>query len=360
MVQAQQPAMMQAQLPAMVQAQQPAIAPLAMEMPCSGGGLGGSFSGHFQGQFQGQFFAENYAKGKGKGKGKMLMLAQDYGIPGFDDALTEALLPYVHQHLNCDLEEIKSKVAQKIVKAAQKLATDERLSQRGTATQAKGFIEEFVDSAMHALSAGLYDRPWFDKVNFAGPFLAVTLFSFAGTKIFARTLAPMVERVVESSLFNWREEERIQKAMWDAIATCGVKESHRKKASTHLARSYDEAHLRAPYGSSTADTPEMGLLQDFIRGWMADFVGRSWDLLENGISGGNITVQEQVAFVTVLFQSLTDAGNACLPHELTAQISAPPPSPWPFIAQCAEGVFAAALSAEPRAPKRRRAGFPGG
>jgi len=325
--------------------------------------------GQFGGQCGGgQGFADLPVKGKGKskGKGKNTASAEDFGIPGFNEALNEALLPCVHLDPSGDLEEMKAKVAQKIVKAAQKMGADERLSARGSSTQAKALIEEFVESAMGAVSAGLYDRDWLFKANFAGPMLAATLYTFRSAKIFTRTLRPMIEQYVEAGLFLWNEEERIQKAMWDAIVATGVKESHRKKANSHLAKAYDEAHLRAPFGSSLADTPELGQLQDFVRGWMSEFVRRGWDILENGIGSGAVTRDEQVLFVTVLFQTLTDAGNACLPHDLTSQIVTPPPSPWPYIATCAEAVFAEVAVAEEQAWKRPRTttpmapGFKGG
>merc|ERR1711948_69746 len=49
---------------------------------------------------------------------------------------------------------------------------------------------------------------------------------------------------------------------------------------------------------------------------------------------------DQVLFLTILFQNLTDARNAALPHELTSLIETPPPSPWAFIAETADSVFA--------------------
>merc|ERR550525_1550986 len=83
------------------------------------------------------------------------------------------------------------------------------------------------------------------------------------------------------------------------------------------------------------------MLQDFVKGWMTEFVTRSWDVLQHGVGSGNGSSRdEKVLFVTVLFQLLTDATNACLPHALTSLIGTPPPSPWPFIAETSEAVFA--------------------
>lgn len=326
-------------------------------MAQQGGGMGMQVQQQFPGQFGGcppqgqQYYGGGKGKGYGKSKGKgKNMSAQDFGIPGFNEALNEALMPHIHLDPSGSLEEMKSKVAQKIVKAAHKMSTDERLSGRCTSTQAKALIEEFIDTAMSAVSAGLYDKMWLEKANFSGPLFAATLYAFQGAKIFTRTIQPIIEKHVEEALFNYKEEERIQKAMWDAVVACGVKESHRKKANNHLSKAYDEAHLKSNYGSSAAETPELGLLQDFVRGWMGEFVRRGWDVLENGIGNGSVARDEQVLFVTVLFQTLTDAaGNACLPHDLTTQILVPPPSPWAYIGTCAEAVFADITAAEEQA-----------
>jgi hypothetical protein len=277
-------------------------------------------------------------KGGGGGKGKPNP-AQDWGVPGFQEALQEALSPHVDLEPQWTLEEMCNRVGTKIFKAAKKFASDERATNRGTATQAKALIEEFVDSAMGAVSAGCYDKPWFSKANFTAPLLAITLHTLQGAKIFSRTLAPMVEKFVEESVFKYFEEERIQKAMWDACELSGVKETHIKKASQHLQKAYDDAHFKAPYGTTQGETPAISLLQDFVKGWMSDFVGRAWDIIENGTNTGGPGKEAGVLFCTVLFQNLTDANMACLPNDITSLIETPPPSPWPFVAQCAETVF---------------------
>lgn len=278
------------------------------------------------------------AAGKGGG-GKQPNPNQDWGVPGFQEALQEALAPHVELEPQWTLEEMCNRVGQKIFKAAKKYAADERATQRGTSTQAKALIEEFVDSAMGAVSAGCYDKPWFSKANFTAPLLAITLHTLQGAKIFARTLAPMVEKFVEEAVFKYFEEERIQKAMWDALELSGVKETHIKKASQHLQKAYDEAHFKAPYGTTQGETPAISLLQDFVKGWMSDFIGRSWDIIENGTNQGGAGKEGGVLFTTVLFQNLTDANMACLPNDITSLIESPPPSPWPYVAQCAEAVF---------------------
>merc|ERR1740130_1973872 len=104
----------------------------------------------------------------------------------------------------------------------------------------------------------------------------------------------------------------------------GLNEGYQKKAAKHLQTAYDDAHMAAPYGSTTAASPEMGLVQDFVKAWMQEFVAKSWDVLENGVVGGK---DEQFAFLTTLFQYLT------------AQLEAPPPESWGFIGELAMKIF---------------------
>merc|ERR1719433_786842 len=81
------------------------------------------------------------------------------------------------------------------------------------------------------------------------------------------------------------------------------------------------------------------MLHEFVKGWMTSFVRRAWDILQNGIVDGEASRDQMVLFTTVLFQHLTNAENAALPHDLTSIIEAPPPNPWPFIAEAAEAVY---------------------
>merc|ERR1712232_71954 len=128
--------------------------------------------------------------------------------------------------------------------------------------------------------------------------------------------------------------------------TSGVKPKQIKKCCQHLMKAYDDAHFESPYGSNNADTPELGMLQDFVKGWMSQFVGRAWDILNNGIESIDAGIDGQVLFVTVLFQTLTSPERACLPHGLTSMITEPPPHPWPFIAESVEKVFKEAEEAD--------------
>merc|ERR1712014_532964 len=101
---------------------------------------------------------------------------------------------------------------------------------------------------------------------------------------------------------------------------------------------------------------ELQMLQDFVKGWMVEFVGRAWDVLENGItsSGATATREEQILFVTVLFQNLSDANNAALPHEITSLIESPPQSPWAYVAELTEAVYAEMDAEQAQAAVRKQ------
>merc|ERR1719221_336177 len=177
---------------------------------------------------------------------------------------------------------------------------------------------------------------WFTEGDFSGALMVTAMYTFRGGKLFCRTLGPVLKRYVDDGVFRYREEERIQKAMWDAVSISGLDDSYQKKATKHLQAAYDEAHMSAPYGSTTAESPEMGLVCDFVKCWMNEFVQKAWDVLENGVVGGK---DEQFAFLTTLFQYLSDPDRSCLPHDLAAQLTAPPPQNWAFIGELAMQIF---------------------
>merc|ERR1712039_470610 len=74
-------------------------------------------------------------------------------------------------------------------------------------------------------------------------------------------------------------------------------------------------------------------------------------LIEAGIYS---KMEEHVLFLTILFQNLTDTKNAALPHELTCLIEVPPPSPWAFVAECAEAVVQEMDAGEAGSGKKRK------
>jgi hypothetical protein len=166
-------------------------------------------------------------------------------------------------------------------------------------------------------------------------------YCFQGSKVFSRSVGPSLEKYVETALAQWKEEERIVKAMTECVEQSGIQENHRKKCLEQLQSSYDDAHIKAPYGTNVAETPELGMLQDFVRGWMFEFVKRSHGVLTYGVASddGKASKDEQVLFVTVLFQNLCDTKNVCLPNDLTSLIPSPPTHPWAYVAEAAEAVF---------------------
>merc|ERR1739848_310664 len=181
----------------------------------------------------------------------------------------------------------------KMVKTAKKYNRDERR-------------EEFVEATMNALNGNISDKPWWGEVNFCGPLLALALFTFDGAKVFRRTVGPMMEKYIEAGIFLYREEERIQRVMGEALDASGLKENYKKKAMKHLGASFDEQHFKAPYKTVGGETEAIGYLKAFIKGWMDDFCQRAWDILENGIGkdDNGSSRDEKVLFATVVFQAL--------------------------------------------------------
>merc|ERR1712139_354631 len=99
-----------------------------------------------------------------------------------------------------------------------------------------------------------------------------------------------------------REEERHQRVMWDAVSSIGLKSEYLKKANKHLQTSFEAAHISAKYGTSPSTSPELGMVQDFVHAWLAEFTRRAWDVLHNVLQ--NPTQDQQIAVVTMLFQYL--------------------------------------------------------
>merc|ERR1719253_225049 len=272
---------------------------------------------------------------KAAGKGAPAPAAET-GIPGLTEALMEALVPVAHLDNDWDIDEMVKRVHNYFSKAAKKFEDNEAAAARGSSVQAQALIEEFVATALGGVGQACHEKQWFTEADFSGALMVTAMYTFRGGKLFSRTLGPILKRYVDDGVFRYREEERIQKAMWDAVSISGLAEGYQKKAAKHLQIAYDDAHMSAPYGSTTASTPEMGLVQDFVKCWMTEFVARSWDVLENGVTGGK---DEQFAFLTTLFQYLTDPDRSCLPHDLTAQLEAPPPESWGFIGEMAMKIF---------------------
>merc|ERR1712151_717932 len=99
-----------------------------------------------------------------------------------------------------------------------------------------------------------------------------------------------------------------------------------------------------------AETPEIGLVQDFVKGWMEDFCGRAWNALNEGVGEDQ---EEQYAFLTTLFQHLTDPEQCCLPFELVSQPGAMPPENWSFVADAVMQILKGE-EPEPKAKKKQK------
>merc|ERR1712217_846108 len=125
-----------------------------------------------------------------------------------------------------------------------------------------------------------------------------------------------------------------------------------KKALGHLQKSYDEAYFKSPYGTHRDPVPEIGMLKDFIKGWMQEFVNRGF-----GVISSVVTVKNgEVNWIAKLFQNLCSPERACLPHELTSMIKQPPAHPWDFIQSCALECWASwAPSENPKSKKKAAA-----
>lgn len=292
-------------------------------------------------------------KGMKGGKGKP---PAPVGDPLWD-ATQEAMAAVAHLETQWTAEEMVQRVYTYIKKASTKYQNDERASQKGSAVAAHALVEEFVDSVMGAISAGCYDKAWWSEVNLSAAVLQAVMTTFTGCKLFARTLAPMVQKFVDEGIFRFREEERITRGFWDTVGICGIPEGqYQKKTIAHLNKSFDEAHLSANFGEIAAETPEMGMLKDFVKAWMADFTRRAWDILQNAVGSEK---EEHFAFVVALFQQLCGPTMCCLPHELTFSLETPPPEAWDFIGEAAEEVFAEDPAQSGPPAKKRKGGGKG-
>lgn len=278
---------------------------------------------------------------------------QHGGIPGLAEALTEALMPHAHTDEAWNLEEMVRRVQSYFTKATKKYEADERIHKRGTSVDAQAMVEEFVGTAMGSVAAGCYEKPWFTEADFSVSLLVCVLYAFKGasSKMFCRTLGPLLKRFVDDGIFRYREEERMQKVIWDALVMSGMTENFHKKAAKNLQAAFDEAHMTAPYGTSEAETPHLGAVQDFVKCWMTEFVNRSWEILASGINGGE---EQLLSFLVNAFNYMTDPCRSILPAEMVVPLQPPLPSNWPFIEACARAV----LSSEERAGKRSRIAWP--
>merc|ERR1712072_1252250 len=143
---------------------------------------------------------------------------------------------------------------------------------------------EFTEKIMGALASACYEKPWFLEIYLSESVALAAINTFKGGALFKRTVAPIIFTHVDEAIFRYREEERHTRVMWDAVSSVGIKADYLKKANKHLQTSFEAAHISAKYGTSPAVTPELGMVQDFVQAWLAEFCKRAWDVLNNGIS----------------------------------------------------------------------------
>lgn len=238
-----------------------------------------------------------------------------------------------------NVEGVINKVVNAAFKHSQKFTTDERASQKMTASQSKAFLGEFVETLMGAFSGFLHEKHWFEKISWNGVLLVVAFHTFQNGKIFTRIMKPEIISAIDDALLAWSEEERVVKGMWAGIEAAGFLDNHRKKVNQHLMRAYDEAHFNAPYGSieNASLSPDVAALQEFVKGWMSSFADKAYSQLQNGLQSTSGVAQ--VAALAVMFQTLMDPNSPCLPIQMQ---SALPPAPWSYIEECATQVIAEA------------------
>lgn len=284
----------------------------------------------------------------------------DAGITGMCAVTTKALAPVAHMDPEWTLEEMAWKVCGYIGKTAAKFwgGEDDKYTSRCTVAKGQAYIEEFVEACLYAVSAGCAEKPWFNECNLTDILFHATMGTFQNsqTRFMCRTLRPVIQKTVDDAVARFREEERVQKGLWEAVVISGLPEAFQKSAAKHLQNSYDRSHMAAPYGTTTGDTPEIGLVQDFVKGWMEEFCGRAWSVLNEGVSDDK---EEQYAFMTTLFQHLTDPEQCCLPFELVSQPGAMPPENWAFVADTAMALLKGDDDDQPKAKKARKGGGKG-
>merc|ERR1719313_2250444 len=200
--------------------------------------------------------------------------------------------------------------------------------------QARAFMEEFVETVLGSISAKYSDKVWFDKVGWDGSLLMLAYHTFGCGKVLSRCLKSELAEYIQTGIIRWYEEEKLVKAVWDAVdKESGLSDSQKKKANGHLMKSYDDAHYNSPYGTTANDSADIAELQDFVKGWMGTFAQKAYAALENGLSDSS--PEGQKACLTTMFQHLLDPNVAAIPLKLQNVMQ---PAPWAYIEQCANEV----------------------
>lgn len=274
-------------------------------------------------------------------------------IEGLHQALLWDCLPAQGKETEWgDLESVAEKLETKIAKVSNKYYKDERTGHRDSLPAARSLIEDYVADVMSSLSQACYDKPWFIEVDFTASLTIAAGYSFIEMKPFSRTLTPTRDRIIEEgvkeSFMKWQEDERIGKVMWDAVDQMIADPAFKKKAYKHLSGSFDEAHRTAPFGESGASDIGLGLLMDFVKGWMREFCRKGRDILENGLGPGSEF--QKLTFLTGLFEFLVSPTVACVPREVGNELKEGlPAAPWFFVSEQA-GLILLEMATNPGGP----------
>merc|ERR1711907_550898 len=116
------------------------------------------------------------------------------------------------------------------------------MGESGTAIQAQDLLEEFTEKIMSALATVCFEKPWFLEIYLSEAIALAAIDTFKGGALFKRTVAPIIVTHVDEAIFRYREEERLQRVLWDGISTVGIKADFLKKANKHLQTSFEAAH----------------------------------------------------------------------------------------------------------------------
>lgn len=296
------------------------------------------------------------ASAYGKGGWGEPAKGKQWGIQGLNEVLAEALVPIADEEP--EMGDLIRKISKKVEKPCDRFSKDDRAAAKLSSTAAKALVEELVEQLMGCISGVCYERTWFSKVTWTQPLLTMVLHTFQTAKIFTRTLKPQIVKHIQDGVFKWTEDERCTKVMAGAMVLSGVKDEYMKKAIQHLTKAYDDAHFRAPYGSSQNGTPQVAQLEDFVKGWMTEFhIRAAWDVFTDGLPDNS--QEKQIVYLSVLFQNLLDPGVACMPADIATDVANAlgglPSSPWAYINECAAAViFEQENAAAPGQSAKRR------
>lgn len=273
-------------------------------------------------------------------------------IPQLEQAIREVLASGANLDEQRSLDDMARQCVDCITKIAAKFHKDERRNQPASSLQAQALCCEFAREIMRSLPEVCTGKAWLASTNLAQPLGIVARNIFRSGKVFSRTAATSIKGFIDESLFRLREEDRVEQLMRKAVGAVSnlVPAPFDQLALGHLEGAYDEVHLNAPWGSHGAPSAEglpsleLGLVKDFVKGWMVEFIKRAQlDVLP---CVGQ-TSEEQVTFVTLLFEFLTNSQTCAIPYDLVSSLTISLPEKWPFIHQSAMNIIMGIATSTP-------------